>query len=126
ALRPGSVGAHRVRQRDLRAPEEGLGAARVRQAVPQVALVESAVRTLDRYPIRTRSALDPRPGRPPHGDPRPAENARWARGYLWKRLGGERDSARRMRDGPTRVGVPVTVFFAKDLVSRRSDDNVRE
>jgi hypothetical protein len=46
--------------------------------------------------------------------------------YLWRLLGGERDSSRRMRRVPTRYDLRVTVFFTSDLVPRRCADNVAE
>lgn len=44
--------------------------------------------------------------------------------YLWRLLGGERDSSQCMRRVPTRYDLRVTLFFASDLVPRRCADNV--
>jgi hypothetical protein len=44
--------------------------------------------------------------------------------YLWRLLGGERDSSQRVHHGPTRYDLRVTIFFASDLVPRRCADNV--
>ncbi len=95
----------------LRAAEEGLDAARLRQDLPQVApRASTRLRCWESASIEEHALRERR------------EEWRRVRGYLWMGLGGERDSARRMRGSPTHEEVAVTIFFARVLIEPRSND----